>query len=222
MIRPAATLTATARLAAGFIALAAFAGVFGQLALNIGKAAAAGTPAWQELPALYGYFTIWSNTLIGLIALHAARGGDEAGFFGRPLLRGAAVTYIIVVGTIYHTLLAAGRNLHGAAWGLDNLLHSVVPVAWPLWWLAFAPRGALGWRHVVPAMVFPLAYAAVALGRGAVTHKYAYFFLNADTYGWPRVLGNSIGLALFFGGLMALLVLVDRWRAGAPVAARAA
>lgn len=211
-----------ARCSALLIALAALVGVFGQLSLNIGKAAAAGTPAWRELPALYGYFTIWSNTLVGLIALHAARGGGEAGVFGRPFLRGAAVTYIIVVGTIYHTLLAAGRDLHGAAWVLDHLLHSVVPIAWPMWWLAFAPRGHLAWRDIVPAMAFPLAYAAVALTRGALTHKYAYFFLNADTYGWPRVLLNSLGLALFFGVLMALLVLVDRWRAGTRAVARPA
>ena len=49
------------------------------------------------------------------------------------------------------------------------LLHGVVPVAYPLWWLMCVRRGRLGWGHAVPAMGVPLAYCGVAMGRGLLT-----------------------------------------------------
>ena len=51
------------------------------------------------------------------------------------------------------------------------------------------------------------------MGRGLLTGKYAYFFIDIDKYGLARVLINSTGLVMLFVGLMAALIALDRWLA---------
>ncbi len=198
------------RTLAALIALIAWAAIFGQMALNFAAAPANGTPSWMVPVNLYGYFTIWANTLVALAATHAARGGSETVLLGRPGSRAAVVVYIVVVGTIYHTLLAGLRHLAGLPWLIDHMLHTVVPLAWPLWWLAFRSRAALSWSILPGALVVPTLYSFWAMGRGAMTGKYAYFFIDIGKYGVPTVLINIAGLVLLFAGLMAALIAFDR------------
>jgi hypothetical protein len=69
------------------------------------------------------------------------------------------------------------------------------------------------WKAMWGALGFPLAYTFVALSRGALTGKYAYFFLDVAKYGIVQVLLNLVGLVIFFAILMALTIGFDRWRA---------
>jgi hypothetical protein len=66
----------------------------------------------------------------------------------------------------------------------------------------------------------PLAYCGVAMGRGLLTGKYAYFFIDIGKYGLSQVLFNIAALALLYVGLMAALIGLDRWlaRASTPAA----
>ena len=48
-----------------------------QLIINFGNAPGEGKPLWSVPLALYGYFTIWTNTLVALVTTHAARSGDR-------------------------------------------------------------------------------------------------------------------------------------------------
>ncbi len=152
-----------------------------------------------------------------MIATHLARaGGAGAGgpggetLLGRPGTLAASVVYILVVGVIYNTLLAGYNHPKGLAVLFNALLHMVVPLAWPLWWLVAVPRGRLGWGALLPSLPFPFAYCLVAMGRGLATGKYAYFFLDVGKAGLVQVLFNITGLVLLFAGLMALLIAFDR------------
>ena len=115
---------------------------------------------------LYGYFTIWSNTLVGLICTSVALG--RPGLFTRPGTLGAAVVYITVVGVIYNVLLKATNPQTGVGLVIDTVFHSIVPLAYVLWWLALVPRGHMPRAALWGALGFPLAYTFVALvARGA-------------------------------------------------------
>jgi hypothetical protein len=201
----------TARRSAAVIAVVVWAALLTQLFLNFGKAEATGKPLWVVPLELYGYFTIWSNTLVGLICTAVARG--KTGLFSRAGTLGAAVVYIIVVGVIYNTLLVQFNPQTGLRLVIDTIFHTIVPLAYPLWWAVLSPRGQMLWKAMWGALGFPLAYTFVALSRGALTGKYAYFFLDVAKYGIVQVLLNLVGLVIFFAILMALTIGFDRWRA---------
>ena len=214
--------TVLARRLAGVIAIIAITAIITQLGLNLARAAEQGKPLWMVPIDLYGYFTIWSNTLVALITARDARGGDEAGLFGRPWLLAATVVYIVVVGLIYNLLLAGYNPQTGLRKAIDLTFHTVIPIAYPLWWLTQVPRGRLAWNALAPALVFPVAYSFVAMGKGAITGKYAYFFIDVGKYGVPQVLLNIGGLALLYAALMAVVIAFDRRaRGGAAMDAAA-
>ncbi|MBC7505102.1 MAG: Pr6Pr family membrane protein [Sandarakinorhabdus sp.] len=209
--------TPLARRLAAIIAIVATAAIIIQLGLNFARAAEKGTPLWMAPVDLYGFFTIWSNTLVALITARFARGGDTKGLLGRPWLLAAGVVYIVVVGVIYNALLAPFNVQTGVRKAIDVTFHTLIPIAYPLWWLTQIPRRQLEWNALLPALIFPMAYSAVAMTKGAVTGKYAYFFIDIGKYGVGQVLLNSVGLAALYAVLMAVVIAFDR-RAGATAA----
>ena len=206
----AGTMSA-ARLAAGVIAVVAWTAIAVQLGLNFGGAEAKGVPLWRVPIDLYGYFTIWSNTLVALITTRFARGGDDKGLLGRPAVIASTVVYIVVVGAIYNFLLVQYNPQTGLRLVIDTIFHTVIPLAYPLWWLVFVPRGRLDWGALLPSVVFPTVYGVFALIKGSMTGKYAYFFIDVGKYGLGQVLINIAALGLLYGVLMAVVIGLDRW-----------
>lgn len=199
-----------ARLVAAIIAGLAWGAIITQLILNLGAAPEKGIPLWRVPIELYGYFTIWSNTLVALVTTWFARGRSEAHLLGRPGTLAATVVYIVVVGVIYNTLLVQYNPQVGLRKVIDTIFHTVIPLVYPLWWLTLVPRRRLGWDALLPALVFPVAYSVWAMAKGAVTGKYAYFFIDIPKYGLPVVLLNIAGLALLYATLMAMVIAFDR------------
>ncbi len=193
------------------VALFAGGAVVTQASLNVATALGKGESAALAIASLFGYFTIWSNTLVAAIAARYALRGAAGGLLTRPATMAAAAVYIVVVGAIYNTLLARYNPVAGLRLAVDTVLHSVVPLAYALWWLVLVPRVQLAWRALWPALAFPFAYCLVAMTRGLMTGKYAYFFIDIGKYGVAQVLANIVGLVLFFAGLMALVIAFDRW-----------
>ena len=208
-----AASTTLARRLAAIIAILAAAAIIVQLGMNLARAAEQGQPLWMVPIDLFGYFTIWTNTLVALVTARFAR-GDAAGLLGRPWVMAAAVVYIVVVGVIYNTLLVQYNPQVGVRRLLDLIFHTAIPVAYPLWWLTQVPRGRLGWNALFPALAFPLAYCFAAMTKGAITGRYAYFFIDLDKYGLVQVLLNSAGLAALYALLMAVVIAYDRWAGG--------
>ena len=208
--RLAGVIAAPRRLAA-VIAIVAIAAIILQLGLNFARAAEQGKPLWMVPIDFYGYFTIWSNTLVAIItARYALVGGGDDGLFGRPWLLAAAVVYIVVVGLIYNLLLVGMNPQVGLRKAIDLTFHTIIPIAYPLWWLTQVPRQRLGWNALPPALVFPIAYSFVAMAKGAITGRYAYFFIDIAKYGVAQVLLNIAGVALLYAALMAIVIAYDR------------
>jgi hypothetical protein len=193
--------TPSARVAAAVIAISAIGALALQTTLNLDRD---GSPL-VAAGLLLRFFTIWSNLAAGIVMAVVALGKRVA-----PAILHALATALAIVGTVYWALLAGDHHPVGLDRVTNQFHHTLVPAATILWWFAFAPRPRAGWRALPAVMVAPVAYAVFALGYGAVSGFYAYFFLDAGTLGWGQLALNIVGLALFFLLVGALLMAIKR------------
>lgn len=159
---------------------------------------------------LFGYFTIWSNGIVAIVAGWSGLIG-RARWAGHPAVLAASAVYILVVGIIYNTLLAGLNHPPTLLRQLiDHVFHIVAPIAWVLWWLALRPRQKLLWVHMLAVLPVPLLYCGWSLWRGAVEGRYAYFFIDVRALGWNQAIINIAGFAALFVVLMLAAVAWDR------------
>ncbi|MBV7377327.1 Pr6Pr family membrane protein [Maritimibacter dapengensis] len=198
-------MTGTARLAALIVALLAWAGLIAQfivsLEINDGRF---GLTFW----VLARYFTILTNLLVALTFTAIAASGGRA-----PAGWTAALTlWILIVGVVYHTLLA-DYSKTGLDFFADHATHTFVPLLTALWWFAFARHVAFPWRLAVIWLIWPLLYVSYALIRGAFDGIYPYFFIDLGVFTPQQVALNSVGLCLAFWLAGLVMIAVARARA---------
>jgi len=127
----------------------------------------------------------------------------------RTGLRGAVVLYVVVAGVVWNLFLT-GRSMGYTP--ANVLLHVVVPVlAVADWVLIGRGEGAVRWWQPFAWLVYPAAYAALALvvlnraGRRA-----PYYFLDPGSVGVGTVVANTGILAVVLLGLGYLLLALAR------------
>lgn len=160
----------------------------------------------------FSYFTILSNILVAL-ALTApvvAPNSRPGRWFAGEGVRAAMAMYIVVVGVVYHFLLAPTWNPQGLALLGNSLLHYVMPAAFVLDWLLFAPKGRLNWKDPAKWLIFPLVYGGWTLIHGALSGWWPYPFVDVGALGLGRVLLNFVGLLVFFLIVGLIVVAIDR------------
>jgi hypothetical protein len=169
--------------------------------------------AWRY----FGYFTILTNILIAVIWTGAALQPDAL----RPRLEGAGAVAIVMVGIIYHLLLANRWSPQGLQLAADFIHHSFTPILFGLYWL-IRPHGSLKWADAGLLVVWPLAYCAYALTRGAFDGWYAYYFLDPSRVTAAALaLSIAVQSAAFLACALAF-VLVDKMLGAAPRVANSA
>lgn len=188
-------LSPTARLGAAFIALIAWAALIGQLWISAADNGGVAPALW----VLLRYFTILTNLMVALVYTRVVLRNQVLG----DGWMAALTLWILIVGVVYHLLLAGLVDPQGFAWWVDQGLHSAVPALVALVWIGFLPKHSLNWHHAALWLFWPLAYLAYALIRGGLDGTYPYFFIDAGQFGYTRVALNSLGLCLAFyaGGL---------------------
>ncbi|ABD53443.1 Pr6Pr family membrane protein [Jannaschia sp. CCS1] len=128
------------------------------------------TTAW----AMARFFTILTNIAVAWTFLNAALRRDGV----RPAWTAALTLAMVLVGAVYHTLLSGITTYVGwGAWA-NHGLHTFVPTACLLWWIAFAPKNRLQFRDLPMFIVWPCVYVAYALARGAQDGVYPYPFMD--------------------------------------------
>ena len=190
------------RLAAIFIALAAWLGLAVQFAATFSQTASLVGTLW----ILLRFFTVITNLLVAVTMTRVATGRRIS-----PSLLAGLTLAIIFVGIIYATLLHGLVALSGLALVANVLLHYVVPIAMAVYWLAFAPKIGLAWRDAALWCVYPLAYLFYVVLRGSVDGRYPYPFIDVTTFGYGRIVLNSLMLLVAY--LLAGLALVALGRA---------
>ncbi|SDK48371.1 hypothetical protein SAMN05421806_10815 [Streptomyces indicus] len=173
------------------------------------------------------YFTIQSNLIVAAVfAVSAWRA-----WTGRPplpaWLKTGTVLYISITGLVYHLVLANAASdfsmtdqvamVSGWHTASNNLLHTVTPLGAVIDWFLLTRPGGLRLRHAGWWMLYPLAYLAFALIRGAALSpgspaRYPYPFLDVDQHGYGGVAGNAVVFGLCFYALALAYVGLDRIR----------
>ena len=185
-----------------------------QLLLSIQLTIASGQGAWAGVWTYCGYFTITTNVLVALALTAAASGprGALSRFFGRPDVHTAIAMSIVIVSAIYNLLLRQLWHPQGWQIAADVTLHDVMPALFLLHWSMAVPKAALRWPQVVYWQLYPAAYFAYVLVRGAVDGWYPYPFLDVTTLGYLRVLIDACVVLLLFIVIALLLVALARWQ----------
>jgi hypothetical protein len=162
---------------------------------------------------LLAFFTITTNVLVAavFICLAANRGALRANW----IVAGTMLS-ILLVGVTYTLLLHGLLELSGGSVIANAILHWITPTLVPIYWIVFTPKGTLTWKHPFLWAIYPLAYFAYALLRGAVTGKYPYPFLDVIVLGWQRTTLNAIAIAIAFMLSGFAIVWIDRRTAPHP------
>jgi hypothetical protein len=184
-----------------------------QLLLSIQLTIANGQGALTGIWIYFGYFTILTNVLAALALTAAAHGprGAFGRFFTRPGVHTAIAMSIAIVAAIYNVMLRQLWQPQGWQIVADNILHVVMPALFLLYWWLAVPKATLRWPQVMVWQLYPAAYFAYVLVRGAVNHWYPYPFLDVGKLGYLRVLVDACAVLLAFVVVALLLVALARW-----------
>jgi hypothetical protein len=183
-----------------------------QLSISIPAYMQTGHSWMGAVVQILSFFTIQSNLLAGvcLWALLLKPSNTLYRFFSRGYVVGGICLYIIVVGLVYNIILRSLWHPTGLFKLADELLHSVNPLLFVIYWLFFARRENLKWKQSINWLGFPFIYLIYTLIRGAITRFYPYPFVDVAKLGYGRVLINSLVLLIVFLVLGLLLIFVSR------------
>lgn len=158
----------------------------------------------------FGFFTILTNILTALCFSFVLAGKNI--FFHKPGTQAAIGVYILVVGLVYNLVLRFLWKPEGMTRLADELLHSVMPLFYLIYWFIYGSKQPLQWKQVWAWMLYPLVYVLYTLLRGSIVGYYPYPFINVTALGYPVVLRNSLLLTFVFLGLALLFVAITRWK----------
>lgn len=190
------------RLSGAFLALVALGTVGLRLYLRMeGRGWDFGETVWF----LARYFTLWTNFLIGLLGVWLALGRRVPQALPAMLLLA-----IVAVALVYHALLAGSTSYQGIDMLVDDMLHTVIPLAFAAHWLLLEPKDRIGFRDLPLWLCYPAVYCVYALIRGAATGRYPYFFLDPSRQGVAGIAAWIAALLVAFALGGALIVLTAR------------
>jgi hypothetical protein len=112
--------------------------------------------------------------------------------------RGTATIAIAIVGIVFGLLLT-GQDLGSMVPWVNIVVHYLIPVVVVADWLFQPPRTTMTVRHLWYWLVYPVAYLAYSLIRGAFVNWYPYWFIDpARAGGWGGVTVFAVGIAIGF------------------------
>lgn len=190
------------RITAGMIGALGLAALGTQLFLRLGR----GMDFWAALWGLAGFFTILTNLLMALTMMTIAATGRRLSFGWMSMV----TMSMIMVGLVYHALLAHLVAFAGLRWWVDQALHTILPALMLWFWLMETSRHEPREGLPLTWLIWPAAYAVYAMVRGALSGRYIYPFLNIDRLGLVAVAVNMAGLVLAFAVLAYALYVIGR------------
>lgn len=161
---------------------------------------------------ILSFYTIQSNLMVGLSlwALLLKPSNALHKFFLRGYVLGGICLYIIVVGLVYNIVLRSLWAPEGLLKVADELLHTINPLLFVIYWLIFARQEKLKWIQSLNWLWFPFLYLVYTLIRGAITQFYPYPFIDVVKLGYGSICINSLVLLVVFLVLGLLLIFITR------------
>lgn len=171
------------------------------------------TPLPETITRFFSYFTVLTNIIVAICftAIFMSGKGNLTRFFLRTDTQTAITVYIIMVGAVYNLILRFIWSPQGLQKLVDELLHSVIPLLFILYWLIFVRKSTLQYKDAFRWLLYPLCYTVFIAIRGAISGFYPYPFVNVSEIGFPRALLNGGILVLVFTGLSLFLIAIPKW-----------
>jgi hypothetical protein len=210
-------LTGTGRVWLVVTALCGWFSLAGQFYLNLRSGVA---PLPEIIIRYFSYFTLTTNLLVAGYCTVILLGKPDTRlkrFFSRLSTVTAITFYIVIVGVVYNIILRPLWKPEGFQQLVNELLHSVVPLLFLLYWLLSVPRTGLPYKAVLPWMLYPLIYIVFVLIRGAFSGFYPYPFIDVGKLGSSRVLLNAVLFTGAFFMLSFLFVWVSNLRSSPEI-----
>jgi hypothetical protein len=166
----------------------------------------------ETIIRFFSFFTILTNILVAFCftVLWLKSKSDWGMFFARPSTLTAITVYITIVGLVYNAVLRFLWKPEGLQMVVDELLHSVIPVLFIVFWMIFVPKRELRWKDTLQWLLYPLAYIIYIIIRGALSDFYPYPFIDVIKLGYSHALRNTFGLLIAFLALSLLLVAIGK------------
>lgn len=168
----------------------------------------------ETVVRFFSYFTILTNILVALTftSLLLKQSSQWRKFFSRPEVLTPVAVYITIVGIVYNLILRGLWRPEGLQRLVDEMLHSVIPLLFVVFWCIYISRHSLKWKQIPAWLLYPFIYFLYVLIRGAVSGFYPYPFINVKEHGYGAVLLNSVYIMLAFLLFSALFVAVGKIR----------
>lgn len=152
----------------------------------------------------FSYFTILTNLLVTVCCTALLLKPNS--YFNKQQTLAAITVYIFIVGLVYNLVLRSIWSPIGLQKLVDELLHSVIPTSFLLFWLLFVNKQQLQWKHIFVWLLYPLCYCLFILIRGHYSNFYPYPFMDVTALGWQNVMVNSIAVMVAFIAVSALVI----------------
>lgn len=160
----------------------------------------------------FSFFTILTNTLVAIYfsAYLLRKNHGILSLAKKPGTLTAIAVYIIIVGLVYQIILRPIWEPEGLQMIVDELLHSVIPIAVAVYWYLYEDKRAVSYRQIPKWLIYPFIYLILILLLGASSGFYPYPFVDVAHIGFNQVLINSTGLIILFISLSVLMVKLGR------------
>ena len=165
----------------------------------------------------FAFFAIQRN-LVGVAAFAwVLANRDKPRSRALELLRGAAAVYLTITFFVVIFLLSGVDVQLQLGW-VDFVLHKLFPVVVLLDWIFDPPQTRLGLRDVAVWLVYPLAWTALTIVRGAIDGWYPYPFLDPAHGGYGQVAVTVVAVTRGFVVISAIAIGVGNARRGSAQA----
>ncbi|MEO6254189.1 MAG: Pr6Pr family membrane protein [Ferruginibacter sp.] len=167
----------------------------------------------ETITRYFSFFTILTNLIVALcVTFLLLKAKTRLGnFFSKTATLTAITVYITIVGIVYNVILRFLWNPQGLQYVVDEILHTIIPFLFILFWWLYVPKAGLQYKNALAWLVYPLLYIIYTAMRGEITGYYPYPFINVAELGYNKVLINSGGLLIAFLGLSLFLIAVAKF-----------
>ena len=162
----------------------------------------------------FSFFTITTNSIVFICTATLLFAGKCAmnAFFRKWTTITAITVYILIVGIVFNLLLRQIVDLKGHHLIVSEIFHSVVPVLFFFYWIAFVSPERISFKVILFWLVYPVIYIIYTLIHGIVTSFYPYPFIDATKLGFKTAIVNGLFVLIAFVVLSIILIFTSKIR----------
>lgn len=166
----------------------------------------------ETIIRFFSFFTILTNILVALYFTSKFFGIVKGPFsiFSKRSTLTALTAFILLVGIVYQVILRGIWEPTGLQRIIDELLHTIIPVYFLVYWFLYANPSDIKFRPTLNWLAYPLFYFFYVIFRGHFSGFYPYPFLNVTEIGYSGVAKSFVAICGFTVLLMVLLVVFGK------------